>query len=436
MTPTPRRAGFLVTLLGRGAPAIATATSDLDDVIADPSPVSAIRRMRGMVGPIDVDVRDNLLLRATRYIAMVPLAYRILAVLGTLSVFIGSHQGGVVPVVIVAVCAIVWNAAGLRWLLRSAPFHNRNAARLLAFDVLFTLAAYLVVAGTVPRAAFDTAMQVPEKQLLGAVALLTLALGVGYGLGLMVLSVPLQMVAGWLNTGVFNVKQGFAGFGTMLGVVVTATGALILVGLGTRLALAYGIRNGRLAEQARQHRMLHDTVLQTLEVLALPGTGTAEQQLGDLRRMARAQALDVRNVIEKASRESAEEAARPLDEKLTALAAEMAREGLRAQVVIAELDEDTLSEVRQIAIRDAAREAMRNTIKHGGTDQVVVRVDEREGGIAVTIRDYGTGFDETARPAGFGISESINARLAEAGGRALVESAPGGGTRVTLWMPR
>ena len=436
MTSTPRRAGFLVTLLGRGAPAIATATSGLDDAIADPSPVNAIRRMRGIVGPIEVDVRDNLLLRATRYIAMVPLAYRILAVLGAVSVFIGGHDGGTVPVVIVAACAVGWNLVGLRWLLRSAPFHSGNAARLLAIDVLFTLVAYLVVAATVPAAAFDTAMDVPGKELLGTVALLTLALGVGYGFGLMVLSVPLLMVAYWLNTGMFNVKQGFTGFGTMLGVVVTATGALILVGVGTRLALAYGIRNGRLAERARQHRMLHDTVLQTLEVLALPGTGTAEQQLGDLRRMARAQALDMRNTIEKASRESAAEAARPLGEKLTALAAEMAREGLRAQVVIAELDEDTLTEVRQIAIRDAAREAMRNTLKHGGTDQVVVRVDEREGGVAVTIRDYGTGFDGTAQPAGFGISESINARLAEAGGRALVESAPGGGTRVTLWMPR
>jgi anti-sigma regulatory factor (Ser/Thr protein kinase) len=46
----------------------------------------------------------------------------------------------------------------------------------------------------------------------------------------------------------------------------------------------------------------------------------------------------------------------------------MARDGLRAQLVIAELDDDTFSEVRQIAIRDAVREALRNTLKHAGTD--------------------------------------------------------------------
>jgi signal transduction histidine kinase len=49
--------------------------------------------------------------------------------------------------------------------------------------------------------------------------------------------------------------------------------------------------------------------------------------------------------------------------------------------VIAELDDDTFSEVRQIAIRDAVREALRNTLKHAGTDQVVVRVEERDGGV-------------------------------------------------------
>lgn len=430
------RAGFLLTLLRRGAPAMATATSELDDEIADPAPVSAFRRMRGMAGPVDLETRDNLLLRATRYVAMVPLAYRIFAVLGALFGFLGGGYDGVIPVVAVAVCAVAVNVAGLRWLVRSAPFRGGQAARLLVFDVVFTLLMNLVVAATVPASAFDAAMQVPGKQLLGGVALLTLALGLGYGIGLAVLSVPLRIAAVWLNTGLFNVKQGFAGFGTMLGVVLTATGALVLLGLGTRLALAYGIRNGRLAERARQHRMLHDTVLQTLETLSLPGGGSTEQQLAEVRRTARAQAVDLRNLLEKASRESAEEAARPLGEKLTALAAEMAREGLRAQVVIAELDEDTLSEVRQLAIRDAAREAMRNTLKHGGTDQVVVRVDERDGGIAVTIRDHGTGFDEAQRPAGFGISESITARLAEAGGRARVESRPGNGTRVTLWMPR
>ncbi|KAA9166911.1 ATP-binding protein [Amycolatopsis acidicola] len=414
---------------------MASATSSLDDDLADPSPLRAMRRLQQMAGPVDPTVRDNLLLRATRYVAMVPLLYRIVAVIGALAASV-AEDGANAAVLAVAVLAVLWNGYGVRWLVRSAPFQDTNTGRLLLLDVVFTLAVNLAVAASVPESAYNTAMVVPDKQLLGAVALLTLALGVVYGLGLVVLSIPLAAVCSWLNTGVFNVKQGFTGFGTMLGVALTATGALVLLGMGTRLALAYGIRNGRLAERARQHRALHDSVLQTLETLALPGAGDPGRQLAQLRGIARAQAVELRNTIEKASRESAEEAARPLGEKLTALAAEMAREGLRAQLVMAELDEETLDEVRQLAIRDAAREAMRNTLKHAGTDEVVVRVDEQEGGVAVVIRDHGTGFDDAHRPAGFGISESITARLAEAGGRALVESSPGSGTRVTLWMPR
>jgi hypothetical protein len=146
----------------------------------------------------------------------------------------------------------------------------------------------------------------------------------------------------------------------MPGVLFTACGALVLIGLGTRLALAYGIRNGRLAERAQQHRMLHDTVLQTLEAISLSGAVDAERRLAEIRRLARAQAMELRH-IENAGDHAAETGIRPLGEKLAALAAEMARDGLRAQLVIAELDDDTFSEVRQIAIRDAVREALRNT---------------------------------------------------------------------------
>ena len=429
MSP-PRAASYLGTLLRRGAPAMAGVTGGLDDEVADPAPGSPVRRMRRMAGPVELAAPDNLLVRATRYVAMVPLAYRILAVTGALAAFLAGGHGGVVPVVAVAVCLVAWNGYGLRWLFRSAPFHTHGAVRLLVLDVAFTVAANLVVAATVPPQAFPTAMEVPGKQLLGGVALLTLALGVFYGLGLLLLSIPLAGVAWWLGTGVFNVKQAFAGLATILGVLVTATGALVLLGLGTRLALAYGIRHGREAERARQHRILHDTVLQTLETIALPGSGSSEHQLSEMRRLARAQAIDVRQTIEGA------EGSGPLGEKLAALAAEMARDGLRAQLVMAELDADTLTEVRQVAIRDAAREALRNTLKHSGTDRVVVRAEERDGGVAVVIRDHGAGFNEADRPPGFGISESITARLAEAGGRARVESSPGGGTRVTLWMPR
>jgi signal transduction histidine kinase len=53
----------------------------------------------------------------------------------------------------------------------------------------------------------------------------------------------------------------------------------------------------------------------------------------------------------------------------------------------------------------------------------------------VIARDHGTGFDADTVPAGFGITNSITARLVEVGGSAKIESAPGKGTRVTMWVP-
>jgi signal transduction histidine kinase len=428
---------FLVALLRRGAPAIATATSELSDEIADPTPIHALKRISKMAGPIDPAQRDGLLLRATRYVVLIPLAYRLLAVPGEFGVHVLEHgTTGLLPVGLFTLLSVVLNVIGFRWMFRSAPFRGRDAGKLLAVDLTFTVLSPLVLALTVPQEAYFDALAVSSIHLFGEAGLLTLALGVPAGLVFALASFPLRMLANWLNTGQFHVGAAFSTYSALLALMFLATAALVLTGLGTRLALAYGTRNGRLAERAQQHRMLHDTVLQTLEAMALSGAANPEQRLVEIQRLARAQAMEIRHTIESAASDHAEAGARPLGEKLAALAAEMARDGLRAQLVVAELDDDTLSEVRQIAIRDAVREALRNTVKHSGTDRVVVRVEERDGGIAVITRDHGTGFSAADRPAGFGIGESITARLAEVGGTSLVESSlPGGGTRVTLWVP-
>ncbi len=428
---------FLVALLRRGAPAIATATSELPDEIADPAPMHALRRISRMSGPIDPTERDSLLLRATRYVVLIPLAYRLLAVPGQFGVYVLQHGAtGLLPVGVFTLLSVALNVAGFRWMVRSAPFRGRNAGKLLAVDLAFTVLSPLLLALTVPAQVYSDALAVSSVHLFGEVGLLTLALGLPSGLVFGLLSFPLRMLANWLNGGQVRLGAAFSTYSVLLAELFLATAALVLTGLGTRLALAYGTRNGRLAERAQQHRMLHDTVLQTLEAMALSGTSDAEERLVEIRRLARAQAMEIRHTIESAAAERAEAGVRPLGEKLAALAAEMARDGLRAQLVVAELDDDTLSEVRQIAIRDAVREALRNTMKHSGTDRVVVRVEERDGGIAVITRDHGAGFSAAERPAGFGISESITARLAEVGGTSKVESGlAGGGTRVTLWVP-
>jgi signal transduction histidine kinase len=207
--------------------------------------------------------------------------------------------------------------------------------------------------------------------------------------------------------------------------------AVLAAGAAGGTAFLIGVRRGRAVERAEFNRYIHDTVLQALEAMALrtPSDSVdASAKLADVRNIARAQASALRRGLQ-------DPVGGRLVDELSSLATDMEREGLRAQLVMADVD-DELSDVRRQAVRDATREAMRNTLKHSETTRVTVRVEERDGGIAVTTRDHGVGFDMAERPRGFGISESIIARLGAVGGHADIVSKPGGGTRVTVWVPR
>ncbi|KAA2266464.1 ATP-binding protein [Solihabitans fulvus] len=434
-----RSPSFLVALLRRGAPVIAATPDDLPDRAVDPTPMPGWQRISMMSVAAEAAVADTLLMRACRYVVLVPLLYRIAVLPPVLLAFVSVHGlADIAPVLVTAVVSVLLNVFGAAWVLRVTGFRDRVARVLLSLDAAVALLLNLVVSATMPAASHGAATQVSWTYLIGSVGLWTLAWGVPAGVALVAASVPLQVAMSWSAGDA--VRYGFAAtLGNTLELVVamvTAVGGLVLVGLGSRLALGVGIRRGREAERARAQRNLHDTVLQTLEVLAMSLPGDAEhapERLVELRRVARAQVLQLRRSLD----ESADGATpSSLGEDLAGLATEMAREGLRAQLVIADVDDDTLSEVRRLAVRDAVREALRNTVKHAGTLEVVLRVEEQEGGIAVIARDYGVGFAEEDRPPGFGISNSIAARLAEVGGTARVDSRPGRGTRVTLWVPR
>lgn len=90
------------------------------------------------------------------------------------------------------------------------------------------------------------------------------------------------------------------------------------------------------------------------------------------------------------------------------------------------------------AVRGAAAEALRNSVRHAGPDatrRVELRVDAD--GLRLTLRDDGRGFDPDAvDPARLGVRSSVLARMRSLeGGRAEVTSAPGAGTEVVLeWV--
>ena len=55
--------------------------------------------------------------------------------------------------------------------------------------------------------------------------------------------------------------------------------------------------------------------------------------------------------------------------------------------------------------------------------------------VACSVHDDGRGFEPAKVPEGVGLSRSIRGRMEEAGGRVEIESRPGSGTEVRLWLP-
>jgi signal transduction histidine kinase len=219
----------------------------------------------------------------------------------------------------------------------------------------------------------------------------------------------------------------------LVAAALTALGIVLLVAGSMRFALGLGEQRGRAAERERHRRDVHDTVLQVMESLALPAPGDALDPVGSLdqvRRTARAHALRLRLSLD------GDAAAEPggLEHRLGALAVEMTAEGLRVDLVTLAKPADVPESVVN-ALHDAAREALRNILKHAKTTRAVVCLEGREGVVTVSVRDHGIGFDVHACRAGFGIENSIHARLAEIGGGARIDSAPGQGTRVVLSAP-
>lgn len=431
-----RGQNYVTALFRRGAPVLASTPGELPHGVDDPEPVAAARRLsalaRSRVEPAD----DPLMIRATRYAVLLPLCYRLLMIPAAWLWLVLAFPASAVLNVI-AWLVIAASAASILWVLRVPDRRGRGTPLLLAADTAFALVVALVAGLTTPAGLCWPGQSVTFVYLTGTVALWTIGRGVPAGLLVAALGVVLQGALLWAGPrpliGDSEIACLVSGAAMLVVAVVAAGGALLLIGLATRLALAIGLRLGHTGERARAERILHDTALQALEAIAL-STAAAESdpraQLARVRDAARAQARELRRVL------GTTRAPDGLAAELAAVATEMARDGLKAELSLSDIGDDRLSDARRAAVGEAVRESLRNTLKHAGTRDVVVRMEERDGGIAVITRDHGAGYDEGERPPGFGVSESMKARLAEVGGWCRIESRPGHGTRATLWVPR
>jgi two-component system, NarL family, sensor histidine kinase DegS len=101
--------------------------------------------------------------------------------------------------------------------------------------------------------------------------------------------------------------------------------------------------------------------------------------------------------------------------------------------------EQDLAPAAEVQLLRIAQEALTNVRKHASAAHAVVRFWREAGGWYVTVRDDGVGFDPTGVGADAGgrhVGLTIMRERAESvGGRLAVNSAPGEGTEVSVWVP-
>lgn len=197
------------------------------------------------------------------------------------------------------------------------------------------------------------------------------------------------------------------------------------------------------AQRRQSARLLHDTVLATLTLLAHSGVGVKPEAL-------RQQAADDARLLRQLRLGTAPQPAEPtetgsvptvgpdetvLGTTLESVKQRFGRMGLEVswhgtgQVLLPSHALD--------AFLLALAECLENVRRHSGVTQAHVTITDDATMVRALVTDAGVGFNiEDIDEAKLGFAESVVGRLREVGGNARLFSAPGSGTTVALEVPR
>ena len=115
------------------------------------------------------------------------------------------------------------------------------------------------------------------------------------------------------------------------------------------------------------------------------------------------------------------------------LVAVQGRTGLAIRLDVSP-DLDQLDLPAEDALYRVAQEAVHNVVKHARAREVTVRIASAAKAVRMEIRDDGIGFDARVATRGLGLA-GMAARAERLGGSVEVESNPGRGTVVAVWLP-
>ncbi len=194
------------------------------------------------------------------------------------------------------------------------------------------------------------------------------------------------------------------------------------------------------AQRRQSARLLHDTVLATLTLLAHSGIGVApealRQQAADDARLLRQLRLGATPTPQSSGSYNLE----PVEETVLGTTLESVKQrfgrmGLEVswhgtgQVL---LPSDVLD-----AFLLSLAECLENVRRHAGVTQAHVTITDDTSTVRAMVTDSGIGFDfEGIDEDKLGFRESVLGRLREVGGNARLFSSPGAGTTVVLEVPK
>ena len=194
------------------------------------------------------------------------------------------------------------------------------------------------------------------------------------------------------------------------------------------------------AQRRQGARLLHDTVLATLTLLAHSGLGVTasalQQQAGDDARLLRQLRLGASPVPQSSGSYNLEQTEESiLGTTLESVKQRFGRMGLEVswhgtgQVLLP-------SEVLD-AFLLALAECLENVRRHAGVTDAHVTITDDETTVRAMVTDAGVGFDlKDIDEARLGFKDSVVGRLKEVGGNARLFSSPGSGTTVVLEVPK
>lgn len=200
-------------------------------------------------------------------------------------------------------------------------------------------------------------------------------------------------------------------------------------------------QNARLAERTRISRELHDAISQDLFSLrmlayglqgALPQGSEIQAQVASLERTTSRMIREMRALLLELRPTHLEQFG--LAEALKDLAASY---GERLEItVVSDIASVTLLPETEHTLLRIAQEALSNAVRHARATHITLALAQVEGGVSLTIRDNGAGFEwgENRKQHGLGLN-SMQERVHELHGIFTLHSESGQGTEVTVFLP-